>query len=396
MAAEAESITWEMEEDVFTVRRKKEGVSLVVDGRVVLPKVLGLTVNPEDGTTTIHGMEVGKLNPEVSGDLAEVSANVGSWIAPTQVKHLHTAEEFNSTKASGLVCAKFSATWCGPCKRIAPHIDEMSRQFPGVTFIHMDEQDAKELFQREGVGAYPTFKFYKEGVSVGSKVEGGDLEAIEATISSLGGEKVETTGSTEEIVEQEVVLTMVRDKFEIVPAAGGPKLISNGEVIYPSGKCAHVEFDKSDNSISFGKGGGKVWLGGGLDPEEFAKKIQEMFPTEVKHVGDKEEFDKIVQNGITVAKFSAAWCGPCKRIAGIYHQFSLLLKDKVTFLHIDVDHAKELSRRERIEAMPTFVFFKDGVEKPDLRVRGANVQALVMKISEMGVDITPLMSALMG
>ena len=69
------------------------------------------------------------------------------------------------------------------------------------------------------------------------------------------------------------------------------------------------------------------------------------------------------------------WCGPCVRIAPKIEDWSKGdFKDTVVFLKCDVDQADALSQEYKIEAMPTFVFFKDGQEVH--RVVGANTEQL--------------------
>ena len=73
--------------------------------------------------------------------------------------------------------------------------------------------------------------------------------------------------------------------------------------------------------------------------------------------------------------FSTRWCGPCVRIAPKIEEWSTGdYKDKVVFLKCDVDEAEAVSQKYDIEAMPTFVFFKDGKEIH--RVVGANADQL--------------------
>jgi len=69
------------------------------------------------------------------------------------------------------------------------------------------------------------------------------------------------------------------------------------------------------------------------------------------------------------------WCGPCVRIAPKIEDWSTGdFKDTVVFLKCDVDQAEAVSQEYNIEAMPTFVFFKDGKEIH--RIVGANVDQL--------------------
>jgi thioredoxin 1 len=73
--------------------------------------------------------------------------------------------------------------------------------------------------------------------------------------------------------------------------------------------------------------------------------------------------------------FFIRWCGPCVRISPKLEEWSSGdFKDSVVFLKIDVDEVEEATKVYKIEAMPTFVFFKDGEEIH--RLVGANVEQL--------------------
>lgn len=52
------------------------------------------------------------------------------------MKVLEKAEDFNVS--SGLFAVKFTATWCGPCKKQQPNIDKMEQEFPEVQFLSVD------------------------------------------------------------------------------------------------------------------------------------------------------------------------------------------------------------------------------------------------------------------
>lgn len=384
-------IEFEMEADVYTLRRTKKAVQLVIEGQVAHPDVSGAKIDAESGDVTIMGRGLGKVNAEVSGDVNALSEKLAGWFPPGLVNHAHSQAEFDGLNHTGIVVGKFSATWCGPCKMVAPAIDRLSLQYPDVTFIHVDEHEAKNLFQREKIQSYPTFKFWQNGHPVGQKVEGADAKAVEAAVASLGAQKVEIETNEADIVEEDVTLTCERDRFRIEKTEAGVSLTVNGNEAAPPGKCPHMEVNRKTHKVVIGRSGGKIYLGGGVDFEAIANAVEQMFPTQVKHIHSLAEFDAIVQNGITCAKFSAEWCGPCKQIAGFYHDISNKLEGKVRFLHIDVDECKALARREKVEAMPTFHFFVDGVKKTDMMVRGANIQAVVMNLMNLGVDVLSIM-----
>merc|ERR1711939_753739 len=53
-----------------------------------------------------------------------------------------------------------------------------------------------------------------------------------------------------------------------------------------------------------------------------------------------------------IAKFTAVWCGPCKKIAPVFED--LASASKMLFVEIDVDKCKDLSTTAQVKAMPTF------------------------------------------
>jgi thioredoxin 1 len=62
-----------------------------------------------------------------------------------------------------LVVIDFSATWCGPCKMIAPLFQQLSEAIPGVVFIKIDVDENPDTAAKYNVSAMPTFVFLKSG-----------------------------------------------------------------------------------------------------------------------------------------------------------------------------------------------------------------------------------------
>lgn len=72
--------------------------------------------------------------------------------------------------------------------------------------------------------------------------------------------------------------------------------------------------------------------------------------------------------------FKAVWCGPCKFIAPVFHRLAEQYAGKAHFLQVDVDDVADVAQEVGIEAMPTFLVFKNK-QKVDSLV-GANPKAL--------------------
>jgi len=87
-------------------------------------------------------------------------------LAITQVTDA-TFEE-TALKSPIPVLVDFWATWCGPCKAVAPLLEEMSRQYEGrVQFLKLNTDENLVTPTRYGIRGLPTLLFLKEGKEVG-------------------------------------------------------------------------------------------------------------------------------------------------------------------------------------------------------------------------------------
>lgn len=75
------------------------------------------------------------------------------------------------------------ATWCGPCKVIAPQIVKMSDAFPSVRFYKLDVDEVPDVAQELGVRAMPTFIVFKNGEKV-KEVVGANQKALQTLVES--------------------------------------------------------------------------------------------------------------------------------------------------------------------------------------------------------------------
>lgn len=72
---------------------------------------------------------------------------------------------------------KFSASWCGPCKMLAPVMDNISRKpnFSGVRFTNVDVDEQFEIASKYGIRSVPTVIIEKNGQEV-KRISGSQSE----------------------------------------------------------------------------------------------------------------------------------------------------------------------------------------------------------------------------
>ncbi|SRR6266404_8152314 len=80
------------------------------------------------------------------------------------MKKLDKAEDFNIS--SGLFAVKFTAEWCGPCKKQQPNIDKMEQEFPNVQFISIDIDEIPTFNSKYKVKSIPLLVLIKDGVEI--------------------------------------------------------------------------------------------------------------------------------------------------------------------------------------------------------------------------------------
>ena len=90
------------------------------------------------------------------------------------------AKEFMATELP--IVLDFGAAWCGPCKQLAPIIDELAKESEGrIAVAKCDIEEADDLTMEYGIRNVPTVLFIKDGKVVdrfvGSKSKG-DVKAF--------------------------------------------------------------------------------------------------------------------------------------------------------------------------------------------------------------------------
>ena len=97
-----------------------------------------------------------------------------------------TNENFDTTVSDGLSLVDFWAPWCGPCRMLAPVIDELAGEFEGkanICKVNTDEQ--QDLAVKYGVRSIPTIIFMKNGEIVDQMVGAASKQALAEKLNAL-------------------------------------------------------------------------------------------------------------------------------------------------------------------------------------------------------------------
>lgn len=73
------------------------------------------------------------------------------------------ASNFDEFVANGVVVVDFWATWCGPCRMLAPILDEVASKLPDVKFGKVDVDKSMELAKRFKIMNIPNVCIFKNG-----------------------------------------------------------------------------------------------------------------------------------------------------------------------------------------------------------------------------------------
>ena len=78
-----------------------------------------------------------------------------------------TESNFKDTVANGVTLVDFWAEWCGPCKMIAPILDEIAAEYDGKAAVaKLDIDQAMGIAQQYSVNSIPTLVILKDGEEV--------------------------------------------------------------------------------------------------------------------------------------------------------------------------------------------------------------------------------------
>ncbi len=85
------------------------------------------------------------------------------------VQKITSVEQFNEVvlKSDKPVLVDFFATWCGPCKRLAPTIHELAKEYEGrAVFVKVDTDKVMELAAKYKVSYLPDVRIFNDGKEI--------------------------------------------------------------------------------------------------------------------------------------------------------------------------------------------------------------------------------------
>jgi len=110
------------------------------------------------------------------------------------------------------VVVDFTATWCGPCRMIAPHFEALAAEFPWCEFIKVDVDQNQETAQHCGISAMPTFKVFRHGQEIGM-ARGASPDSLRQLVATHAGAPptVPIDPAARQAAQREALTTVVSD-----------------------------------------------------------------------------------------------------------------------------------------------------------------------------------------
>lgn len=89
----------------------------------------------------------------------------------SNVTEIGSAQFAEFTSQPGVVLVDFHATWCGPCKTLAPTLDQLGEEYAGrLPIAKVNIEQAPDVAARYAVRSVPTLLLFRDGEPLGQAV----------------------------------------------------------------------------------------------------------------------------------------------------------------------------------------------------------------------------------
>jgi thioredoxin 1 len=96
-----------------------------------------------------------------------------------------TAATFEEAVKEGVTLVDFWAPWCGPCRMIAPVIEELAEDFEGkATIAKVNTDEEQDIAVKFGIRSIPTVMIFKNGEVVDQMIGAASKQAFEEKINA--------------------------------------------------------------------------------------------------------------------------------------------------------------------------------------------------------------------
>ncbi len=98
-----------------------------------------------------------------------------------------TDQNFEELVAQGKpMLIEFGASWCGPCRKIGPYIDEIAKTYEGQALVgKVDIEECDDLVEKFGIRNVPTVLYFKNGEVVDKNVGAAAKAVLEDKLKAL-------------------------------------------------------------------------------------------------------------------------------------------------------------------------------------------------------------------
>lgn len=100
------------------------------------------------------------------------------------LKHVNDKNVENEIKSGKIVVLDVYADWCGPCKMIAPVMDELSKN-DKIKVLKLNSDENKESVAKHKVSSLPTILFFKDGIEKDRHIGFASLDHLMTIINKI-------------------------------------------------------------------------------------------------------------------------------------------------------------------------------------------------------------------
>ncbi|KAL5539999.1 hypothetical protein UlMin_043639 [Ulmus minor] len=123
--------------------------------------------------------------PQTDGDDSDHNIEfAGGNVSIITTKESWELKMEEAKRENKIIIANFSATWCGPCKMIAPFYSELSEKHPSLMFLLIDVDEMTDFSTSWDIKATPTFFFLQDGKQV-DKLVGANKPELQKKITAV-------------------------------------------------------------------------------------------------------------------------------------------------------------------------------------------------------------------